>query len=751
MDEKKIRKLLTRLTVIVALISIALFLFTGGIVYYLFASLRTYTREQMQVEAREYKSRILKQIDNDFQLLHSLSTFLSFSDSLSRQDLVEGLYQTNATNNFVSMALFFPDGSGMIETLEYGTSPDYPLASSHPYVQEAVNRALSGQDAVSLMFESQISGDLVYIYAVPVLQNDQIAGALCASDHLEIFEEILGGNTVLNGNGYIHMLSDNGKFLVRSKHSIVSDPDMTSIFDGPYIAEDQKQSVRAAMQSQQGLFSTFRYEDKECLFYLEPMGINGWYLFCVNRLADASGALYPLLLVVGAAFAIMLTLSSFLLFYGYKTLRRNSKQLLHVAYFDSLTGAENMLRFTQRIDEFLPRRLPYSIVAVNIRRFKFINELFGQEQGDQLLCYVMQIIKAQMREGEFFCRDAADLFYLLIRDIQEVSIRQRLDDIVHKVGQAALSRQNHYEISLYCGVAINGNMMQALLALQSIKHTYHSDVAFYDEKLHQKERFKNRIESHMQSALQNGEFRLFLQPKMRLSDDGLAGAEALVRWQDASGTLYSPGDFIPVFESNGFCARLDMYMLEAVCRQLRAWLDAGITPVPLSVNQSKLLFYESDYISNLQALVERYRVPAGLITLEILEGLAADNMVDLNAKIRQLHELGFRVSMDDFGSGYSSLNTLYQLNIDELKLDQGFLLKSAYGAGTRRRVILEHIVQLAQRLSISTVVEGVETRENADWMRSLGCDYAQGYLYSKPISAAAFDVQYMHLPCPALP
>ena len=129
--------------------------------------------------------------------------------------------------------------------------------------------------------------------------------------------------------------------------------------------------------------------------------------------------------------------------------------------------------------------------------------------------------------------------------------------------------------------------------------------------------------------------------------------------------------------------------------------------MPLSVNQSKLLFYESDYISNLQALVERYRVPAGLITLEILEGLAADNMVDLNAKIQQLHELGFRVSMDDFGSGYSSLNTLYQLNIDELKLDQGFLLKSAYGAGTRRRVILEHIVQLAQRLSISTVVEGV--------------------------------------------
>ena len=748
MDEKKTRKLLTRLTVIVACISVALFLFTGCILYYLFFSLRTYTHEQMQLEAAEYKSRILKQIDKDFQILHSLSTFLSFTDSLSREDLVEGLYQINATNDFVRMALFFSDGSGMIDTLEYGTSSDYPLASSHAYVQNAVSRAFQGQDAVSLMFESQISGDLVYMYAVPVMQNGQITAVLCAIDHLEIFEEILGGNTVLNGNGYIHMLGVSGSFLIRSKYSIVNDPGMTSIFDGPYIGEDQKQYVRDSMQKQESVFSSFRYEDIECLFYLEPIGINGWYLFCVNRLSDASGALYPILLVVGGAFAIMLLLSSTLLLYGYRALRRNSKQLLHLAYFDSLTGAENMLRFTQRIDEFLPRRLPYSIVAVNIRRFKFINELFGQEQGDQLLRYVMQTIRGQMRDGEFFCRDAADLYYLLIRDIQEASIRQRLGEIVRQVSQAALSRQNHYEISLYCGVAINGSMMQALLALQSIKHTYHTDVAFYDEKLHQKERFKNRIESHMQSALLNGEFLLYLQPKVRLSDDCLAGAEALVRWQDDSGAMLSPGEFIPVFESNGFCARLDMYMLEAVCRQLRTWIDAGVTPVPISVNQSRLLFYESDYIRNLQSLIERYRVPAGLITLEILEGLAADNMVDINAKIQQLHDLGFRVSMDDFGSGYSSLNTLYQLSIDELKLDQGFLLKSSRGGGARRRIILEHIVQLAQRLGISTVVEGVETRENADWMRALGCDYAQGYLYSKPISAEMFDSRYMTPPCP---
>lgn len=174
---------------------------------------------------------------------------------------------------------------------------------------------------------------------------------------------------------------------------------------------------------------------------------------------------------------------------------------------------------------------------------------------------------------------------------------------------------------------------------------------------------------------------MYLQPKIDLTSGRLGGAEALVRWTTGTGRMLYPDQFIPLFEQNGFSVSLDLYMVECACKQLRAWLDQGIQPPPLSVNQSKLLLFEADYIQNLERLIERYQIPASWITLEILEGLALENAGELNARISQLQATGFRISMDDFGSGYSSLNTLNSLQIDELKLDRGF----PHGGGGQER------------------------------------------------------------------
>ena len=172
-------------------------------------------------------------------------------------------------------------------------------------------------------------------------------------------------------------------------------------------------------------------------------------------------------------------------------------------------------------------------------------------------------------------------------------------------------------------------------------------------------------------------------------------------------------------------------------------MDEGTEPVGISVNQSKLLFYENDYITTLTNLIQKYDVPGNLITLEILEGLAADHVDELNHKISLLQEQGFRISMDDFGSGYSSLNILGNLHIDELKLDRGFLMEVSDGRDARARIIMEQIVQLTRRLQISTVVEGVETAENEKLCSDMGCDLGQGYYYSRPIPREEFNRKYM--------
>ena len=189
--------------------------------------------------------------------------------------------------------------------------------------------------------------------------------------------------------------------------------------------------------------------------------------------------------------------------------------------------------------------------------------------------------------------------------------------------------------------------------------------------------------------------------------------------------------------------KLDMYMFEQACLQIRKWMDQGIEPIGISVNQSKLLFYESDYVERLNAIVQKYQVPAHLLTLEILEDLVINNVDEVNEKIEQLHQIGFKVSMDDFGSGYSSLNILGKIDIDELKIDRIFLQEILDGKNKKAQIILEEIIKLTKILSISTVVEGIETKEYHDFVKSLGCHYGQGYYYDKPISQQEFEILYM--------
>ena len=205
-----------------------------------------------------------------------------------------------------------------------------------------------------------------------------------------------------------------------------------------------------------------------------------------------------------------------------------------------------------------------------------------------------------------------------------------------------------YQVLLYCGIVISDvndtvysldqMLTHVMFALAKARETHQNTIWFFDSELHKKEVMDNYVEGHMNQALQEKEFRLYLQPKVDLKTDALGGAEALVRWQRHDGTMIFPSQFIPLFEENGFCAKLDMYMVEQVCACLRQWMDAGLTPVPVSVNQSKLTFFMPDYVNRLMELADRYQIPSGLLTLEILEGMALENVDALNRRLEILRE-----------------------------------------------------------------------------------------------------------------
>lgn len=432
---------------------------------------------------------------------------------------------------------------------------------------------------------------------------------------------------------------------------------------------------------------------------------------------------------------------------AYRTLV-NENKLLHLSIYDELTGAYNRAYFYKLVEQKMARKEPGALVALNVHNFKYINDTYGAHQADQLLRGIKNILAANLAEGELICRPAADSFYLSISDYLPERIVRRMEALQSQLKTMAADLLDGYRISVYCGAvssATSPDLTNAqttlnciVVALAHAKQAVGSSVCIYDNSMHKEAQLRQYIEANMHHALTECEYQVYLQPKMNLRTGQIDSAEALVRWQTKERGLLFPDQFIPLFEQNGFCKQLDLYVLEKSCQLLRRWADAGISHITISVNQTKSLFVSDDYVEKLLEITSRYQVPPRCIVLEILEGLAFENSVELNNTIAHLNQAGFCVSMDDFGSGYSSLNTLGKLHIDQIKLDRMFLMDLKKEQRSSQYEVMLSIFAMAKKLGIETVTEGVETKEEETLIRSMGCDYAQGYYYGKPIPAKDF-------------
>ena len=437
---------------------------------------------------------------------------------------------------------------------------------------------------------------------------------------------------------------------------------------------------------------------------------------------------------------------------AHQQMKASESKLRRLSRHDELTGAYNGAYFRTLLEEACQQREPLALVALNIRNFRYINETYGVAAADGFLCRIKEILSDSMEEGELFCRQSADTFYLALHEAEPEQLASRIKALCIQIRHRSRDLLEGYPVLLYSGGVLTAhspdpysitNLSYMMAALAQAKKEQRTDLCLYDQKLHESEQLRHYVESHMQSALAQEEFKLYLQPKINLQTGVLQGAEALVRWQPKDRDMVYPDQFIPIFEENGFCAQLDLYMVNQVCKQLNCWRAQGYPLISISVNQTKLLFYSPGYVDKLLAITQKYDIPPEFITLEILEGLVLENLEKFNQSIEQLKAVGFRISMDDFGSGYSSLNTLGKIKIDELKLDRLFLMDVAKDTQGNQRKVLAAIVALAKDLRIHTVVEGVETEENERMMLELSCDSGQGYYYSRPISTDQFLDQFL--------
>ena len=736
MEEINIKKRLR--TLVIFSICLTLFLFTIAFAMsQVFISTFKHTMEErMHEEANNYKEQIERQVDRNFQMLNTMASMISIYGLEQKEDFHQALVRADMENEFQTFGFYGIDGEGVLTKPCYGNG-----------LQEIAQEVLRGKKIVSNVISEENTEKKVFVFGVPVYRGEQVVGALMASDVVDAFSEWMEEESLFYGKGYVHLLDQKGNYLIHGSRMVVEEK-VETIMASPYLNAREQAVVREAMQKMKKEEFSFVYRNIEYHALLTPIESNGWYLLCINSLQNVNKNVCIVAHVAAIFFVLIVGLFIFTLVYGYRMMKTMNRNLKKMAYYDSLTEAYNMYHFKELARE--AGNLSYAIAVVNVRQFKFINEIFGKEQADHLLQYIARKLQEVVGEGEFFCRESADSFYVFLRESEEEVLQARMNHALQQITDLKKDKNFHYHLIMNCGIAVSepdGSveevMTRALFALAKAKQVNQQAIRVFDTTLHEQEQIDNFIESHAREALECEEFELYLQPKMNVQDDSLGGAEALVRWVNAEGTFLYPSSFIPLFETNGFCADLDMYMFEKVCQCLQKWIADGYQPVPISVNQSKLTFYEENYEQRLSELLEKYQIPASLITLEILEDLVIDDLSDMNARLERLKKKGFKISLDDFGTGYSSLNTFGKLKIDEVKLDRGFLLETEKEGCGSTRMIMEEVVRLAKKLSIATVIEGIETEDQAAFVKSIGCDQGQGYYYSKPISAEQFTKEIL--------
>ena len=410
---------------------------------------------------------------------------------------------------------------------------------------------------------------------------------------------------------------------------------------------------------------------------------------------------------------------------------------------DRLTNLYPSLTFYHQTKRMLLKYsdMPYVMLYFNIKGFTLVNDFYGNEKGDAILLTFAQILREQVDKRGTYGRIIADNFVCCIpneKGDEEITFYRHVEERME-----ALRQQYHF--NLECGIyriddrllSVSTMCDRAKFSLMNIKGNRGEWYAYYDADMAMQYRNEQRIVADMEQALRERQFYIMLQPIYDAATETLISAEALVRWNHPELGLIRPDIFIPLFEKNGFIRQLDLFVWEEVCKVLARMRDTGETVCPISVNVSRIDLYDPGIGDALEQMLEKYGLPKELLRLEITESAYTEKPREIIALVSQLQQRGFELLMDDFGSGYSSLNMLKEMPINTLKIDMQFMeeLVSSQRAGN----ILISIVRMAKLLSISTVAEGVETREQLDFLRNVGCDRIQGYYFARPLMVEAYE------------
>lgn len=485
-----------------------------------------------------------------------------------------------------------------------------------------------------------------------------------------------------------------------------------------------------------------RIGNETYFIHYEKVGINDWYV--ITTASDSTIAKELIWLVIISLLLCLLINFIIICISIYINIsnQKKNKKLYKVAYIDPITELGNETYFKENGANYLQNKSNKNkyIVSIDINKFKALNNIYGYEFCNNILKELGKKLEKTLPQDNISCRISNDIFATLFS--YQRNINDLLDKVFNNVSVLNVNGTNIH-VNLAIGAYkiidedtdINKILDKAYMARAQIKGLYNNNYYIYDEKLENEMLKEQKIESCMEDALKNNEFEVVYQPKILVKNEKIVGAEALVRWKKDGQTI-SPGDFIPLFEKNKFIIKLDLYVFEQACKDIASWNEKYDFVPTVSINVSKEHFNNEDFIKEYVKITDKYNIDRSKIDLEITESATVDQNIDILKVLNTIKENGFIISLDDFGTGYSSLSMLQTMPIDIIKIDKVFIRQADYKSDKN---IINYIMLIAEHLGAKTILEGVETKEQVEFTRKIGCDIIQGYYYSKPLSKNEYE------------
>ncbi len=687
--------------------------------------------------------------------LESVAMTCGQANTLSPDDL-DRLQKQAEQLQFEYFALLSPDGFAICSDGAFRTFGQ----------QDEVMKAFEGQPVIDVNVQEEAihaENKNMLLLAVPIYSDkeaNEISGILAASILPQWADSILT-QTYYGGNIFFNVIKADGtEVLTEYPYAPQFDEqqdsgDRNNLFDTldanikEIIGDITVDDIREAAAAGQSEVIRFRllYDELIHVAFLRRIGDTDLCVWMIDANDAASGGLDQLLhkafLANGIGVICFGALIISLIF-----LYQNNMRLLMV---DPVVGGYSLFRFNQEAERLIHRSDSdkYAFVTMNIANFKLFNDIYGHDQSDRVLKHVHDTIHKCTEEDEILARSNEDMFNLLLHTTIKEVITQRLDIIIDEINrfndalpekQCIMFRIGVYQIAdtslSIIQIRDRANIARKKQAIPPGDTLY--SCAFYESEDLALLQQENILTYKMKDALKNKDFKVYLQPKVDISTGDIVGAEALVRWKDANMGFIPPDEFISLFEKNGFIRQLDLYMFEQVCICLRGWLDAGLQPVPISVNLSRVHLANKDFLEPFIKVQGKYSIPSEFLEFELTETAVQDDPDALAEAVHRIHLANYTCSLDDFGSGYSSLNSLELLDIDVLKLDYKFL-RAAKVKNDKGHIIIKELIHMARQLGIAVCCEGVETEAQLSFLQECCCDKGQGDLFSKPVEVSAFE------------